>query len=72
MPNPPFIDHTQIVPDGRDRAQDTVGDEGGASLVGSPKRTDDDQSSEPPPTTPDDADTTSAPAVENQARKRER
>jgi hypothetical protein len=52
MQKSPQLDHTQVVPDDRVRPQDTVGDEGGATLVGTPRRADVDGREEPPPTTP--------------------
>jgi hypothetical protein len=54
MHKSPQLDHTQLVPDDRVRPQDTVGDEGGATLVGTPKRADVDAPGELPPTTPPD------------------
>ena len=52
MTHTPRLDHTQIVPEPRSAAQESVGDEGGATLVGGPRRTDVDAPADPPPTTP--------------------
>jgi hypothetical protein len=50
------FDADDVVPDDRPRAHDVVGDEGGASQIGSPKRNDVGREESPPPVTPDSAE----------------